>query len=104
VTTTEKVRLVDQHRDDRGLNRCLEAIGLPKSTYGDVSSPAYRQKRPDGPSEEDQRLMSCIREIIDDHPEHGYRRILSELEERTGQRVNHKRPWTSPDMVDVSSL
>jgi hypothetical protein len=27
---------VDQHRDDRGLNRCLRAIGLPKSTYGDV--------------------------------------------------------------------
>jgi len=76
---------VDQHRDDRGLNRCLEAIALPKSTY------YYRQKRPDGPSEEDQRLMSQVREIIQEHPEYGYRRILPELEERTGQQVNHKR-------------
>jgi transposase InsO family protein len=76
---------VDQHREDRGLNRCLEAIGLPKSTY------YYRQKRPDGPSEEDQRLMNQVREIIQEHPEYGYRRILPELEERAGQTVNHKR-------------
>jgi transposase InsO family protein len=76
---------VDQHRDDRGLNRCLRAIDLPKSTY------YYRQKRPDGPSEEDQRLMNQVREIIQEHPEYGYRRILPELEERTGKTVNHKR-------------
>jgi len=76
---------VDQHREDRGLNRCLQAIGLPKSTY------YYRQNRPDGLSEEDQRLMSEVREIIQEHPEYGYRRILPELEERTGQQVNHKR-------------
>jgi transposase InsO family protein len=76
---------VDQHKEDCGLNRCLRAIDLPKSTY------YYRQKRPDGPSEEDQRLMSQVREIIQEHLEYGYRRILPELEERTGQRVNHKR-------------
>ncbi|WP_423824907.1 IS3 family transposase [Salinibacter ruber] len=35
--------------------------------------------------------MNCVREIIQEHPEYGYRRILPELEERTGQRVNHKR-------------
>jgi transposase len=77
---------VDQHKEDRGLNRCLRAIDLPKSTY------YYRQKRSNGLSEEDQKLMSCVREIIDEHPEYGYRRILPELEERTGQTVNHKRP------------
>jgi len=76
---------VDQHKEERGLNRCLEAIDLPKSTY------YYRQNRSEGLSEEDQKLMSCIREIIDEHPGYGYRRILPELEERTGQRVNHKR-------------
>jgi transposase InsO family protein len=35
--------------------------------------------------------MNCVREIIQEHPEYGYRRILPELEERTGQTVNHKR-------------
>ncbi|WP_103028979.1 IS3 family transposase [Salinibacter altiplanensis] len=76
---------MDQHKEERGLNRCLEAIGLPKSTY------YYRQNRTEGLSEEDQKLMSCVREIINEHPGYGYRRILPELEERTGQTVNHKR-------------
>jgi len=76
---------VDQHKKERGLNRCLRAIGLPKSTY------YYRKNRPDGPSEDDQRLMTHIREIIRDHPDYGYRRILPELRERSGEQVNHKR-------------
>ena len=82
---------MDQHREEHGLNRCLKAIGLPKSTYGDVSSPGYRKNRPDKPSEEEQKLMTCVREIIQEHSSYGYRRILPELEERTGQTVNHKR-------------
>ena len=89
MTTTEKVRLVDQHREEHGLNRCLKAIGLPKSTY------YYRKNRSEGPSEEEQKLMTCDREIIEEHPPrgsyYGYRRVLPELEERTGQTVNHKR-------------
>jgi hypothetical protein len=76
---------VDPCKEDRGLNRCLRAIELPKSTY------YYRQNRPDGLSEEDQKLMEHLREIIDEHPGYGYRRILPELEDRVGERVNHKR-------------
>ena len=76
---------MDQHREEHGLNRCLKAIGLPKSTY------YYRKNRPEEPSEEEQKLMKCVREIIGEHPGYGYRRILPELEERTGQTVNHKR-------------
>ena len=76
---------MDQHKEDRGLNRCLKAIGLPKSTY------YYRQNRTEGLSEKDQKLMEHVRKIIDEHPGYGYRRILPELEERAGQRVNHKR-------------
>ena len=76
---------MDQHKEERGLNRCLKAIGLPKSTY------YYRQNHTEGLSEENQKLMEHVREIIDEHPGYGYRRILPELEERTGQRVNHKR-------------
>ncbi len=76
---------MDQCKEDRGLNRCLGAIGLPKSTY------YYRKKRSDGPSEEDKMLMEHVREIIAEQPAYGYRRILPDLEERTGQRINHKR-------------
>jgi putative transposase len=76
---------VDQHREEHGLNRCLEAIDLPKSTY------YYRKNRSEESSEEEQKLMDHIREIIGDHPGYGYRRILPELEERTGQTINHKR-------------
>jgi transposase InsO family protein len=60
-------------------------LGLPKSTY------YYRKNRSEEPSEEEQELMRSIREIIGEHPSYGYRRILPELEERTGQTVNHKR-------------
>ncbi len=76
---------MDQHKEEHGLNRCIEAIGLPKSTY------YYRKNRSDEPSEEEQELMNHVREIIGEHPGYGYRRILPELEERAGQTVNHKR-------------
>lgn len=35
--------------------------------------------------------MQEIRSIIQEHPDYGYRRILPELRERTGRRINHKR-------------
>ena len=35
--------------------------------------------------------MTCVREIIEEHPGYGYRRILPELEDRIGERINHKR-------------
>jgi transposase InsO family protein len=76
---------VEQHKKEHGLNRCLEALDLPKSTY------YYRKNRPDEPSKEEQELMNHVRAIIQEHPGYGYRRILPELEERTGQTVNHKR-------------
>jgi hypothetical protein len=61
---------VDQHREEHRLNRCLEAIDLPKSTY------YYRKNRSEEPSEEEQELMNHIREIIQEHPNYGYRRRL----------------------------
>ena len=35
--------------------------------------------------------MQHVRAIIRDHPDYGYRRILPELRERSGEQVNHKR-------------
>lgn len=66
------------------MNRCLRATGLPKSTY-------YYRINHQGPSKEDQQMMTHIREIIREHPDYGYRRILPELRERTGEQINHKR-------------
>ncbi len=31
--TEDKVKLVKEHKDEYGLNACLTAIGLPKSTW-----------------------------------------------------------------------
>lgn len=76
---------MEQHKKEHGLNRCLEALDLPKSTY------YYRKNRSDEPSKEEQELMNHVRAIIQEHPGYGYRRILPELEERAGQTVNHKR-------------
>jgi hypothetical protein len=36
MTTTEKVRLTGQCKEDYGLNRRVQATGLPKSTYGNT--------------------------------------------------------------------
>ena len=78
--------MVSKHSEEHGLNRCLEAVGLPKSTW------YYRQRRKqNGPSQEEQTLVSAIRDIIAEHPAYGYRRILPELRARIGLRVNHKR-------------
>jgi len=75
---------MDQLKDKRGLDRCLEAIRLPKSTY------YYRKHKPQK-TREDQMLMRHFRAIIREHPGYSYRRILPELRENTGERVNHKR-------------
>lgn len=75
---------MDQHKEQHGLNRCLEAAGLAKSTY-------YYRQRSDTPKEDDLRLMPGIRQIIREHPDYGYRRILPELREQTREKVNHKR-------------
>lgn len=78
------MELVEAHRDRHGLNRCLEAVGLAKSTW------YYRQKRPD-PSERDSELREALLEAIEAFPEYGYRRLLPEVNARLGEPVNHKR-------------
>jgi putative transposase len=81
----EKVALVEEHRDSYGLNRCLKALGLSKGTYH------YRRKSFDHRRAKDEALKERIVSVIEEHPAYGYRRIGRELEERDGERVNHKR-------------
>ncbi|MEX2400282.1 MAG: IS3 family transposase [Rhodothermales bacterium] len=78
------MKLVKGHRDRHGLNRCLEAIGLAKSTWYD------RLRRPD-PGAKDRALLEVLLEVIEEYPEYGYRRLLPEVNERMEDTVNHKR-------------
>lgn len=80
----EKVELVKTHQDRYGLNRCLEAVGLAKSTW------YYRQNR-SAPEERDDDLREMLLEVIEEYPEYGYRRLLPEVNERMDDRINHKR-------------
>lgn len=78
------MELVDKYRGRHGLNRCLGAVGLAKSTW------YYRQRRSDR-SERDRELRETLLEIIEEYPEYGYRRLLPEVNARMDERVNHKR-------------
>ena len=80
----EKVELVDRYRHEFGLNACLRALGLSKSTWH------HRQHRPD-PAARDQPLRDALRAIIQEHPGYGYRPIQAELVEAGKGPVNHKR-------------
>ena len=84
MSVEEKVRLVEGHQEAHGLQRCLSAVALPASTW------YYRQQRRD-PAVRDEPLKAVIRQVIEDHPDYGYRRIVPEVGERTGEPVNAKR-------------
>ncbi|PIE21818.1 MAG: hypothetical protein CSA62_15545, partial [Planctomycetota bacterium] len=80
----QKVQWVDEHRGEHGLNRCLSACGLPRSSYFD-----RRHAVPQ--SERDASVLVAIRRIIVDNPSYGWRRLQAELLEVDGLVVNHKR-------------
>lgn len=65
-----------------GLNRCLAALGLAKSSY------YFRLSKKDQVGKYD-RLREKIIEIIKEHPAYGYRRLVAELKKQ-GTVINHK--------------
>ena len=84
MSVDQKMALVTEHKDVYGLNRCLEAFQLSAGTW------YYRQKRED-PSLRDETLRQAIVDVVGEHPEYGYRRLLPDVSERLGEPVNHKR-------------
>lgn len=76
--------LVEENRHEHGLNACLKALSLSKSTWHD------RQHRR-SQAERDAPLKAQVIEVIEEHPGYGYRRILEELLDRYEEPVNHKR-------------
>ena len=75
--------MVKEHREKHGLNRCLAALGVSKSTW-------YRHQRPKV-SRKDEELKTKVAKVVEEHPAYGYRRIKVELAARYGTVVNHKR-------------
>ena len=80
----EKIELIKAHRGRYGLNACLRAVGLSKGTWH------YRRHRK-SQAERDAGLKAEIVSVIESHPDYGHRRIQSELVDRTGSPINHKR-------------
>jgi putative transposase len=84
---TEKLELVEHHREEHGLNRCLELLGVSKGTWH------RRMRHPEETKQEarDRQLKGPVLQVVKEHPAYGYRRMLPELLETFGERVNHKR-------------
>ncbi len=83
---TEKLELVEKHRERYGLNRCLEAVNLSKGSWHRwVRQPQETQKEA-----RDKELKTQVLEVVCDHPAYGYRKIQRELK-ASGVKVNHKR-------------
>ncbi len=80
----EKIDLVKANCHRYGLNTCLRAVGLSKSTW------YYRQRRRSG-AERDAALKAEIVSVIEEHPGYGFRRIQAELKARLRRPINHKR-------------
>ena len=77
--------MVEQNRDCYGLNRCLEALRVAKSSWH------YRQNGYGRPRAKEEEIEREIRQILEDHPDYGRPRMTVELRERLGYRINHKR-------------
>lgn len=76
------VNLVECHKIKYGLNRCLKALGLAKSSY-------YWQLKKPSLAEKYEELRAEVVDIIGKNPAFGYRRIGATLRAR-GRVVNHK--------------
>ena len=77
---TEKLELVERHREEYGLNRCLKLVGVSKSTWHRRMRRREESKR----EARDRRLKGAVIQIVKEHPAYGYRRILVELLESFG--------------------
>ncbi|MDX1901099.1 MAG: IS3 family transposase [Gammaproteobacteria bacterium] len=68
--------------DDLSVRRCCELLGVNRSTL-------YYQGKPVDVNDID--LLNIIRDIWEQYPFYGYRRITRELRENKGIKVNRKR-------------
>jgi len=84
MSLSEKVALVTSVREQYSLTAALAALEIPKATwyYHTQQKVSYEQKYA--------HLRPLLEQIARDHPAYGIPRIIRELRDRYGQRVNHK--------------
>ncbi len=78
---------MDEHKEEHGLNKSLEAIGLPKSTY------YYRKNQMVSYTEKYKYLREPMHKIAEENADYGYPRMTPELKEKgydVGERVVKK--------------
>ncbi len=78
---------MDEHKEEHGLNKCLEAIDLPKSTY------YYRKNQMVSYTEKYEHLREPMHNIAEENADYGYPRMTPELKEQgfdVGERVVRK--------------
>ena len=78
---------MEENKEEHGLNKSLEAIGLPKSTY------YYRVNEMVSYAEKYEALKEPMHQIAEEHPDYGYPRMTPELQERgydVGEEVVRK--------------
>lgn len=79
------MKIIEQHRDEYGLNNCLQALSVAKSSWH------YRQNGYGRAGAKEKKIEREMRQILADHPDYGRPRMTPELRERLGYRINHKR-------------
>jgi len=84
MSTTTKVELVRSVQDEFGVTPALAAIGLPRATW------YYRLEHGRSYAERHAELRRPLERIARTHPEYGYRRTTTELNERLGDTINQK--------------
>ena len=83
MTTAEKVAQVTRVVGEFVLQPALAAIGLPRSTW-------FYQQRRTSYEERHGALRSLMLKVASQSPEYGYRRMATELSERSDRPVNTK--------------
>lgn len=84
MSTAQKVELVASVVGEYALSSALAALALPKSTW------YYHQQQKVDYEEKYAHLRPTLEEIARQHPEYGYRRTTTELQETYQEQVNHK--------------
>ena len=78
------MNLVDTYKDTHGLNACLNVFSLVKSTF-------YHRKQREKRGDPDKRIKAILLDLVRQHPDYGYRRLLPDVVKRMNEPVNHKR-------------
>lgn len=83
MSVAEKVTLVEGAWEEFGLAATLRVLGLPRSTW-------YYQAQRQPYGEKYAHLQRPLEEIAREHPEYGYRRTTTELQEVYAEPVGEK--------------